>query len=85
MGLVLRILIGAVLTAIGAFMVIRTQNMVEWFGSVDWAEAKLGGGGTRLFYKLLGILVCFVGFMVMTNLWNAFLEATLGSIFPAST
>jgi hypothetical protein len=82
MGLFLRILLGVVLAGIGAFMVIRTSRMVEWFGAVEWAEAKLGGGGTRLFYKLLGIVLCFVGFMVATNLWNAFLEGTLGRVFP---
>lgn len=77
-----RVFIGILLTGAGAFMVIKTETMLGWFGTVDWAEQKLGGGGTRLFYKLLGILVCFIGFMVATNLWNAFLEATLGSILP---
>lgn len=77
-----RVVIGVLLAGAGAFMVIKTETMLGWFGTVDWAEQKLGGGGTRLFYKLLGILVCFIGFMVATNLWNAFLEATLGSILP---
>lgn len=54
---------------------------IEFFGTNAWAETKLGGGGTSLLYKAIGILVIFAGFMWATNLWNAFLEATLGSVF----
>lgn len=82
MSTVLRILIGLGLVGFGAFMVIRTATIVAFFGVVDWAEAKLGGGGTNLFYKLIGIVLCIVGFIVATNMWNAFLQATIGSILP---
>lgn len=80
MNIFLRILIGLVVAGAGAYMVIRTESILGFFGTVDWAERKLGS--SRLFYKLLGILICFVGFMVATNLWNAFLEVTLGGLFP---
>lgn len=81
MGIFLRIIIGVVVVAIGAFFVIRTRTLLEFFGPIGWAEAKLGGGGSNLMYKMIGIVVCFIGFMVATNLWNAFLQATLGSLF----
>ncbi|MFA5935929.1 MAG: hypothetical protein WC787_03690 [Patescibacteria group bacterium] len=81
MGIFLRILIGIAIVALGAFMVIRTRKLLEFFGPVAWADAHLGGGGSNLFYKFLGIFLCFIGFMVATNLWTAFLEATLGSLF----
>lgn len=84
MNIFLRIVIGLIVAAIGCYMVLRTETILGFFGTVDWAEQKLGGGGTRLFYKLLGIVIVFVGFMVATNLWDAFLEATLGSIIPGS-
>jgi hypothetical protein len=82
MGLFLRILIGAVIAAAGTFFVLKTEVILGFFGTVDWAERKLGGGGSRLFYKLIGIGLCFIGFMVMTNLWGNFLEWTLGSFLP---
>lgn len=84
MGIFLRIIIGVVLVAIGAIFVIKTRKLLEFFGPIGWAEAKLGGGGSNLMYKLIGIVVCFIGFMVATNLWNAFLQATLGSLFGAN-
>jgi hypothetical protein len=77
-----RILIGVILVALGAVLVIRTNSFMDFFGSMDWADRYLGGGGSRLMYKLIGIVLCLVGFMVATNLWNAFLQATLGSLLP---
>ncbi len=81
---ILRIVIGLAITTVGAFFVIRTRTILGFFGPFEWAERKLGGGGSNLFYKLLGIVVCIIGIIVTTNLWNAFLEATLGGIFPKS-
>ncbi len=52
------------------------------FGTVAWAEEHLGtSGGTRLFYKLLGLIGIFIGFIVLTNMWQGFLMATIGKIF----
>jgi hypothetical protein len=81
MGLLARILIGLAIVAVGVFMVIKTRMVIDFLGTNAWADAKLGGGGTSLLYKLIAILVTCIGFMVATNLWNAFLQATLGSFF----
>jgi hypothetical protein len=81
MGLFLRILIGLAIAAVGTYMVIKTRKLLEFFGPIEWADRNLGGGGSNLLYKLIGILACFIGFMVATNLWGAFLQATLGSLF----
>lgn len=85
MNIFLRVIIGLLVSGVGVYMVLRTETILGFFGTVDWAERKLGGGGSRLFYKLIGLVFVFVGFMVATNLWNAFLQATLGSIIPAPT
>ncbi len=78
-----RILIGIVLVGIGFVIVWKTRKFIETFGPIAWADAKLGGGGTKMMYKTIGIILILVGFMYATNLWTAFLEATLGSaLFP---
>jgi hypothetical protein len=82
MGLFFRILIGLAIATGGAFIVIKTRKMMDFFGPIGWAEQKLGGGGSALVYKVIGLLFCFIGFMVATDLWNAFLQATLGSLLP---
>jgi hypothetical protein len=78
----LRIIVGLGITGIGAFIVIKTRSFMDFFGYIDWAEQKLGGGGTVLVYKSLGIFLCFIGFIVATDLWDAFLRATLGALLP---
>ncbi len=81
MALFLRILIGLLLAAVGAVMVIKTRVFTDFFGQSTWADSKFGGGGTNLLYKVIGLVVAFIGFMVATNLWEAFLTATVGSFF----
>ncbi|MFH1620831.1 MAG: hypothetical protein ABIB04_01975 [Patescibacteria group bacterium] len=77
------ILIGILLVIIGFLIVWKSRKFIDFFGTISWAEAKLGGGGTNLMYKVVGIITIFVGFMWATGLWNAFLNATLGGIlFP---
>ena len=80
--MILNIFIGLVLVVIGFVLVWKTRKFIDFFGSIAWADAHLGGGGTSLMYKTIGIVVIFIGFMWATNLWSAFLEATLGNLFP---
>ncbi len=79
MNLILQILIGVVIAGVGVFFVIKTATVLDMFGGVDWAERHLGG--SRLFYKLLGIVFILLGLIVATNMWDALLNATLGSFF----
>ncbi len=83
MGFILRLIIGLGIAAAGVAFVLKTPMVVDLFGPVPWAEAKLGS--TSLFYKLLGIVVILIGFIVAFNLWDAFLQATFGSLFPQRT
>ena len=75
-----RILIGLALVAFGIYMVWKTRDIIGFFGTSDWADSKLGGGGTALMYKMIGLILIFIGFIVTTNMWNSFLDATLGSV-----
>lgn len=81
--MITRILIGLVLVIVGFIFVWKTRTFIEFFGSIEYADAKLGGGGTQIVYKTIGIILILFGFLWATNLWNAFLEATLGSLFGA--
>jgi hypothetical protein len=53
---------------VGAWMVIKTEKMLNWFGPVEWAEQKFGMyGGSRLFYKMFGLIIIIVSVMVVTG------------------
>ena len=70
----MHILIGLIIFAIGVFMVIKSEAMLNSFGRIEFFEKHLGTeGGSLLGYKLIGILAIFIGFLVLTNMINDFL------------
>ena len=58
-------LIGVV---IGAILVLKSEWLLRNFGRIDWAEMKLGAeGGTRTFWKLVGIAIIFLSLFYMVG------------------
>jgi hypothetical protein len=57
MSFILRLFIGLVAGSIGLVLLIKTRRVVHQFGYIGWAEQHLGGGGTYIFVKFLGLLV----------------------------
>lgn len=69
----------AILAGVG--MVLKTEWLIQNFGTNAWAEDKLGyNGGSRLFYKIIGCCVIFIGFLLITNLFGGFLAGTVGKV-----
>jgi hypothetical protein len=79
--MILRILTGIAIAVAGYFMVIKTGGVMDFFGPIPSAEHYLGPGGTRLAYKLFGVGVCILGFLVMTNLFERVMESLVFSVF----
>jgi hypothetical protein len=78
----MNILFGFLIAALGALLVIKSEWFLQNFGTINWAERNLGtNGGSRLAYKLLGIIVIFFGFLLITGLFGGFLQGTVGKIF----
>lgn len=76
------IIIGILIAALGALLVIKTEWFEVNFGTIRWGEENLGMyGGSRLTYKLIGVAIIFIGFLLITGLFNGFLEGTVGRIF----
>ena len=70
------------MVAVGFLLAWKTEWLVENFGHITWAEEHLGSdGGTRLFYKLLGILIILVGFGTLTGIFQDILTVTLTPLF----
>ncbi len=70
MTILLRVPLGIAIMVAGYFMVAKSEKVFEWFGTNEFAEKYLGYGGTRLFYKLIGLLVVFAGIFVATNVMS---------------
>ncbi|OIO51992.1 hypothetical protein COY93_01980 [Candidatus Uhrbacteria bacterium CG_4_10_14_0_8_um_filter_58_22] len=79
MHVIYRTIGGLVLVGIGILPVLKTEWFMRNFGRIEWAERKLGD--SRLFYKLIGLAVIFVGLMAMTGLLGSFLLGTVGTLF----
>ncbi len=73
-----RVLLGLLVIAVGFFMVWKTVVFQDFFGANAWAERKFGPGGTNTFYKLLGVLVAFLGMLIATNLISEVLQSLVG-------
>ena len=62
---------GLAIAGIGILLILKHDFMVDNFGRIAWAEEHLGTeGGSRLFYKLLGLLIILLGFGIMFNIWQ---------------
>jgi len=78
-----QIILGIVGIIVGTMMVAKSEWLLSAFGRVNWAEAHLGTeGGTRIFYKLLGLITIFVSLLIMTGTVEGVLMAIFSPLFP---
>jgi len=75
------VILGILITAAGVLLVAKTEWFVNNFGRIAWFEDKLGSeGGSRLGYKLVGLIAAFIGIIVMTGSGSAFMLWLLGPL-----
>ncbi|MBI4812559.1 hypothetical protein HY798_03955 [Candidatus Falkowbacteria bacterium] len=81
----MNILFGFVIIAVGALIVIKSEAMLNAFGRIAFFEQHLGvEGGSRLGYKLVGMLAIFIGILIMTGMIGGFLEWILSPLLKYS-
>jgi len=80
-----RIILGIVVMLIGFFMVWKTVAVQRWTGMIQWAEEKLGSGGTNTFLKFLGVGIIFIGILIATNIISDVFADIAKFIAPKST
>lgn len=77
-------ILGLILLVVGVSIVIKTEAVLSFFGPIGFFERHLGAeGGSRLGWKLIGIIFSFIGFLVMTGLINGFMMWLLSPILQA--
>ncbi|MFH1789686.1 MAG: hypothetical protein ABH832_01310 [bacterium] len=78
----MKYIFGIIMVAFGVFLIVKTEWFIQNFGTNAWAEDKLGtSGGTRLMYKLLGVAIIFLGMLIVTNMIEGFMSATIIKLF----
>lgn len=77
-----RIIMGLVLVAIGIIFVWKSEWFLKTVGEMGWAEKHLlTMGGSRFGYKLIGIILILIGFMMVTGLFGKIILAIFGKSF----
>jgi len=64
----MKYLVGIILIAVGFVIIWKSNWLMDNMGRIEWAEAHLGSdGGTRVFYKLIGVLIIILSFLLMSG------------------
>ena len=67
--------IGALGTIAGFMLVWKTTAVYNFTGQIEFAEKYLGTeGGSRLFIKLVGIIIIIIAWMYMFNMGESILR-----------
>ena len=80
----MRIIAGFLLAALGAVMTIKAEWMYQSFGSIGTFEKfqlLQTSGGSRFFYKLLGIIFAIIGILMVANMHTKVIIWMLRPIF----
>ena len=74
-----RIILGLIVAVVGALITLKSEWIYMNLGAIPTAEKYLGTeGGSRLAYKLIGIGITIIGFLIMTNLITSVLGSFAG-------
>lgn len=72
---------GIIIMIAGALVVIKSEWLLNNFGRISWFEAKLGTeGGSRLGYKLMGLVIIIGGLIYLSGGMGSFLGWALGPV-----
>ena len=79
---ILRIVLGLGIAGVGTWIVLKTEWILMNFGANRWAEEHLGSdGGSRIFYKIIGVILISIGFAIATNIIQSLMFGLLSPIF----
>jgi len=80
-----KIIWGLVMMFAGFMLVWKSEWLLNNFGRIPFAETHLANsGGTRLMYKLLGVIVIIIGIMYATDLTDKLLATIINTVFRTS-
>ena len=73
--------IGLLVIGFGSLLVIKTQWIYDFTGPIEWADQHLGTeGGTRLFIKLIGIVIILGAFLAVTGILGGWITGIFGGV-----
>jgi hypothetical protein len=77
-----KIIFGIIIAGIGFILVWKSEWLLNNFGRIPFAEKHLAhSGGTRLMYKIIGIIVIIIGLMYATDLTDNLMAKIVNLVF----
>ena len=77
-----KFILGMIIAAIGFLITWKSEWLLNNFGRISFAEKHLHGeGGSRLMYKLIGILVIIIGLLYATDLTDNLIAIVVNTVF----
>ncbi|HOZ53581.1 MAG TPA: hypothetical protein PK142_02795 [bacterium] len=77
----MKIIGGLILMAIGTLFTAKSEVLFRNFGRIAWFEKNFGAeGGSRLGYKLIGIIIIFFGLLLATGTFDGFINLILSPL-----
>jgi len=71
----MHIFVGLIIMAVGLIFIVKTEWFLYNFGRIGFFESHLAiQGGSRLGYKLIGLVIIFIGLLVAVNLFGGFVQ-----------
>lgn len=81
MAILIRVILGTLIMAAGTAMTIKTEYFLNNFGRIEWFEMKMGmSGGSRFGYKLIGIIIIFLGVLTTFGMIGGFVNWILSPL-----
>jgi len=68
----LRLVIGVIAILVGILLMSKSYTVVQKIGYNDWAEEHLGGGGTFLLIKIIGMVTILLAVLLIFGIINPF-------------
>jgi hypothetical protein len=76
--------LGLFMIAAGVAVVIKTEAVLSFFGPIGFFEKYLGTeGGSRLGWKIIGLILLFFGFLIFFGLIDGFMMWLLSPLLGA--
>jgi len=73
---------GLIGVAVGFLITWKSEWFLEQLGHIEWAEEHMGTmGGTRMFWKLLGMAIIFLSFLFMTGALQGIILSVFTPLF----
>ncbi|MFA5048018.1 MAG: hypothetical protein WC516_03205 [Patescibacteria group bacterium] len=79
--MLIQIIAGLIGCVIGFFMVWKPHIFLEMIGEQQWAEKFFGQGNGTTAYKVIGMVIIVVSFLVITGLFKGVIVWFFGPLF----